>query len=129
LTHEEIAKKIGKSRSSVTELLSLRMIPDEIKAICIENDVLSKSQLLQVARQPSEAKMREVIRRFAQGTLNREQARQERNPDKKPRNSAFRFVPPTKDFRLTLQFRKGSVEREQVIAALRRVIETLESEA
>jgi ParB family chromosome partitioning protein len=129
LTHEEIAKKIGKSRSSVTELLSLRMIPDEVKGICIENGVISKSQLLQVARQPSEAKMREAIRRFAQGTLNRDQARQERNPDKKPRNSAFRFVPPTKDFRLTLQFRKGSVERDQIIAALRRVIETLESEA
>ncbi|HUZ46691.1 MAG TPA: ParB/RepB/Spo0J family partition protein [Terriglobia bacterium] len=129
LTHEEIARKIAKSRSSVTELLSLRMIPDEIKAICIENGVISKSQLLQVARQPSEAKMREVIRRFAQGTLNRDQARQERNPDKKPREAAFRFIPPTKDFRLTLQFRKGSVEREQVIAALRRVIETLESDS
>ncbi|MCL5006106.1 MAG: ParB/RepB/Spo0J family partition protein [Acidobacteria bacterium] len=129
LTHEEIAKKIGKSRSSVTELLSLRMIPDEVKAICIENGVISKSQLLQVARQPSEAKMREVIRRFAQGTLNRDQARQERNPEKKPRNAAFRFVPPTKDFRLTLQFRKGSVERDQVIAALRRVLEELENEA
>ncbi len=103
------------------------MIPDEIKAMCIESGVISKSQLLQVARQPSEAKMREVIRRFAQGTLNREQARQERNP--KPRNTPFRFVPPTKDFRLTLQFRKGSGEREQVIAALRRVIETLESES
>jgi ParB family transcriptional regulator, chromosome partitioning protein len=128
LTHEEISKKIGKSRSSVTELLSLRMIPDEIKAICIGNGVISKSQLLQVARQPSEAKMREAIRRFAQGTLNRDQARQERNPDKKNRNSAFRFVPPTKDFRLILKFRKGSVERDQVIAALRRVIETLESE-
>ena len=129
LTHEDIAKKIGKSRSSVTELLSLRMIPDEVKAICIENGVISKSQLLQVARQPSEAKMREAIRRFAQGTLNRDQARQERNPDKKPRDAAFRFVPPTKDFRLTLQFRRGSVERDQIIAALRRVIETLESEA
>ncbi len=127
LTHEEIARKISKSRSSVTELLSLRLIPDEIKAMCIESGVISKSQLLQVARQPSEARMREVIRRFAQGTLNREQARQERNP--KSRNTPFRFVPPTKDFRLTLQFRKGSGEREQVIAALRRVIETLESES
>ncbi|MEJ2010258.1 MAG: ParB/RepB/Spo0J family partition protein [Acidobacteriota bacterium] len=129
LTHEEIAGKIGKSRSSVTELLSLRIIPDEIKAACIESGVLSKSQLLQVARQPTEAKMRDVIRRFAQGTLNREQARQERNPDKRPQNGSFRFVPPTRDFKLTLKFRKGNVEREQVIAVLRRVLEELENEA
>jgi ParB family chromosome partitioning protein len=128
LTHEEIAKKIGKSRSSVTEVLGLRSIPDELKALCIENGVLSKSQLLQVARQPREAKMREVIRRFALGTLNRDQARQERNPDKKPRHAIFNFVPPGKEFRLTLRFRKGRVERDDVIQALHRILETLQSE-
>src|SRR5579875_1733135 len=64
LTHEEIARRVSKGRCS---------IPDEIKALCIEKGVLSKSQLLQVARQPTEAKMRDLIRRFALGTLNREQ--------------------------------------------------------
>ena len=126
LTHEEISRKIGKSRSSVTELLTLRIIPDEIKAACIENGVISKSQLLQVARQPTEAKMRDFVRRFAQGTLNRDEARHERNPGKKPHTGLFRYVPPTKDFRLTLQFKKGNVQREQVIATLRRVLEELE---
>jgi hypothetical protein len=38
-------------------------------------------------------------------------------------------VPPTKDFKLTLQFRKNSVEREEVIQALKRIIETLEKES
>ncbi len=128
LTHEEIAKKLGKSRSSVTEVLSLRSIPDELKGLCIENGVLSKSQLLQVARQLSDAKMKEVIRRFGLGTLNRDQARRERNPDKKPRHAIFNFVPPAKEFRLTLQFRKNHVEREEVIQVLRRILETLESE-
>src|SRR2546425_3656041 len=33
-THEEIAKKIGKSRSSVTEALSLSGMPAEIKDLC-----------------------------------------------------------------------------------------------
>lgn len=129
LTHEEIAKKIGKSRSSVTEMLSLRMIPDELKALCIESGVLSKSQLLQVARQPHESKMREVVRRFAQGMLNRDQARQERNPGKKPQNVPFCFVPPSREFRLSLKFRKGGADRAQIIAALRRVIEALEAES
>ena len=129
LTHEDIAHKIGKSRPSVTELLSLRMIPDAVKGLCIEAGIISKSQLLQVARQPNEAKMRDIVRRFAQGTLNRDQARQERNPGKKPRQAAFQYVPPTKEFRLTLRFRKSNIERKELIAALRRVIETLESEA
>lgn len=128
LTHEEIARKIGKGRSSVTELLSLRSLPPRIKALCLEKGVISKSQLLQVARQESEEKMRDLVNRFALGTVNRDQARQERQPDRKPQPAVFRFVPPAKDFRLVLQFRKSSVERREVIQALRRIIETLESE-
>jgi ParB family chromosome partitioning protein len=128
LTHDEIAQRIGKSRSTVTELFTLRAIPDEIKALCIEKGVLSKSQLLQVARQPSEGKMRNLVRLFALGMMNRDQAREERQPDHKPRNAVFRFVPPAKEFKLTLRFRKNSVERGEVIQALKRIIEALESE-
>ncbi len=129
LTHDDIARRIGKSRSTVTELFTLRAIPDEIKALCIEKGILSKSQLLQVARQTSEAKMRNVIRLFALGMLNRDQAREERQPVKKPRSGVFRFVPPAKEFKLTMQFRKNTVSREEIIQALRRIIETLEKEA
>jgi ParB family chromosome partitioning protein len=128
LTHDEIARKIGKGRSSITESLNLRNIPDPIKAECIEKGVLSKSQLLQVSRQPNEAKMRDLVRRFALGLVTRDQAREERQPDKKPKNAVFRFVPPTKDFKLVMQFRRNSVQREEVIQTLRRVIEMLENE-
>jgi ParB family chromosome partitioning protein len=125
LTHEEIARKISKSRSSVTELLSLRSIPDSIKALCLEKRVSSKSQLLQVARQENEAAMRNLVHRFALGLINRDQAREERAPRRKP--AVFRFVSPAKEYKLVLQFRKNSVERREVITALRRIIEALEN--
>jgi ParB family transcriptional regulator, chromosome partitioning protein len=128
LTHEEIAKKIGKGRSSITESLSLRSIPDAIKGLCIEKGVVSKSQLLQVSRQPNEAKMKDLVRRFALGMVTRDQAREERQPEKKPKSAVFRFVPPTKDFKLVMQFRRNAVQREEVIETLRRVIEMLETE-
>ncbi|MGD0222486.1 MAG: ParB/RepB/Spo0J family partition protein [Terriglobia bacterium] len=128
LTHEEIANRIAKSRSSITETLSLRTIPDSVKAQCIEAGVLSKSQLLQVARQPTETKMRDLVRRFALGLVNREQARAERNPDKKAQHAVFNYVPPAKEFKLVLKFRKSNVEREEILAALRRIIATLETE-
>jgi ParB family chromosome partitioning protein len=127
LNHEEIAQRLAKGRSSVTEVLSLRAIPDEVKALCIEQGVLSKSQLLQVARE-QESKMRDLVRRFALGMVNREQAREERNPEKRPRSYAFRYVPPAQEFKLVLQFRKQKVERREVIQALRRIIDALESE-
>jgi ParB family transcriptional regulator, chromosome partitioning protein len=128
LTHEEIALRLGKGRSSITEILSLRSIPDEVKALCIEQGVLSKSQLLQVARQDHESKMCDLVRRFALGMVNREQAREERHPESKPRSYAFRYVPPAKEFKLLLQFRKQRVERQEIIEVLRGIIETLESE-
>ncbi|MGD0697813.1 MAG: ParB/RepB/Spo0J family partition protein [Terriglobia bacterium] len=126
MTHDDIARRLGKSRSSITESLSLRAIPDEIKALCIETGVLSKSQLLQVARQPTETKMRELIRRFGLGTVTRDQAREERNPEKKVR--AFRFVPPGKEFTLVVKFRRNNIQREEIIRALREVLAKLESE-
>jgi ParB family transcriptional regulator, chromosome partitioning protein len=127
LTHEEIAHRLSKGRSSITESLSLRSIPDSIKALCIENRILSKSQLLQVARQPSEGKMRDLVRRFALGIVNREQARAERNPGSKAPAATFRFVPPSKEFKLVLRFRRKNVERAEIIQALRRILETLEN--
>ncbi len=127
LTHEDIARRLSKGRSSITESLSLRSIPDSIKGLCIENRILSKSQLLQVARQPSEAKMRDLVRRFALGMVNREQARAERNPTAKPPGAAFRFVPPSKEFKLVLRFRRKNVERQEIIQALRRILEALEN--
>src|SRR6516225_5593134 len=53
-THDDVAKKIGRARSSVSETLSLRNIPEGLRKKCIEHGVLSKSMLLQIARQPTE---------------------------------------------------------------------------
>ena len=44
-THEDVAKKIGRARSSVTETLSLRAIPEPMRRKCLEHGILSKSVL------------------------------------------------------------------------------------
>ena len=72
-THDDIAKKIAKARSSVTETMSLRVIPEVVRKRCLELGVVSKSVLLQVARQPNERKMLESVHRIAQGGLTRDE--------------------------------------------------------
>src|SRR5690348_6226996 len=72
-THDDIARKIGKARSSVTETLSLRNIPEPVRRRCAEKGIASKSLLLQVARQPNEKKMLEAIHRIAMGGLTRDE--------------------------------------------------------
>src|SRR6202049_2736989 len=41
-THDDIAKKIGRARSSVTETVALRAIPDSLRDRCIEDGIISK---------------------------------------------------------------------------------------
>jgi ParB family transcriptional regulator, chromosome partitioning protein len=62
--HDEIAKKISKSRSTVTELMSVAGIPAEIRVKCRELNLNSKSSLLEVARQFDEPAMYEYLERF-----------------------------------------------------------------
>jgi ParB family transcriptional regulator, chromosome partitioning protein len=130
-THEQIAKKIGKARSSVTETLSLNTLPEEIKEQCRQAQVLSKSMLLQIVRQPSREKMVELVRRFAQGEVSRDEARKERvqGENARPQNFVFRFRPPTNDFTLDLRFSKSHVEKEELIAALSSILKALKEDS
>lgn len=49
-TQDDVAKIIGKARSTVTELLSLLKLPDHIKSVCRMSDTIRKSFLVELAR-------------------------------------------------------------------------------
>jgi ParB family chromosome partitioning protein len=131
-THEDIARKIAKARSSVTEVLSLRNIPESIRRDCVESGVVSKSLLLQIARQPNEKKMAETLQRILQGGLTRDEARRERREEAvagpRPQPFIFNFKPEGEAFRLRIQFRKSSVSREELITTLRDILASLEEQ-
>ena len=130
-THDDIAKKIGKARSSVTETLSLRVIPDSIRGLCVDKGIVTKSLLLQVSRQPNERKMRDMVERIAAGGLSRDEARRERKeeqaPEPRPKPFLFDYQPGDGAFRVRVQFRKSQVSREELAAALRSLLRELES--
>jgi ParB family transcriptional regulator, chromosome partitioning protein len=129
-THEDVAKKIGKARSSVTETLSLRNIPDSLRRKCIEQGIVSKSLLLQIARQPSEKKMAEMFRRILQGGLTRDEARRERREDQagpqRPHPFIFHFEPENESYKFRIQFKKSHVSRDELISTLREILAQLE---
>jgi ParB family chromosome partitioning protein len=133
-THEDIAKKIAKARSSVTETMSLRVIPEALRKMCVDAGIVSKSLLLQIARQPSERKMQEAIHRIAQAGLTRDEARRERQEETgsagpRPQPFIFNFRPENEAFKLRIQFRKSNVSRTELIDSLRNLIEMLEQDA
>jgi len=132
-THEEIARKIGKSRTSVTELLSLRLIPGPVRRHCVENGVISKSLLLQIARQPTPSKMSDMVGRISQGNLTRDQARRARQQEQgsapRPEPYVFSYRPGDDSFLLRLQFRRSQVSREELVAALHDALASIERSA
>jgi ParB family chromosome partitioning protein len=131
-THEDIARKIGRARSSVTETLSLLNIPEPLRKKCVDRGIQSKSLLLQIARQPTEKKMQETMQRIAHGGLTRDEARRERREEKdtgpRPQPYIFNFQPANESYRLRIQFRKSHVSREELIATLRSLVAALESQ-
>jgi len=130
-THEDIARKIGRARSSVTETLSLRNIPEPLRKRCMEKGIVSRSLLLQVARQPNEKKMAEMATRIIRGGLTRDEARRERRDEQtsgpRPQPYIFNFKPEDESFHLRLQFRRSSVSREELVDTLRAIAEAIES--
>jgi ParB family chromosome partitioning protein len=130
-THDDIARKIGRARSSVTETMSLHVIPSEIRKACIERGILTKSLLLQVARQPSEKRMQEMVHRIAQGGLTRDEARKARQQqtESAPRPQPFLFDYRAEDesFHVRVQFRKSQVSREELASVLRSILREIES--
>jgi ParB family chromosome partitioning protein len=132
-THEMMAEKIGKSRSSITETLSLTAIPEDVRQLCRLADIQSKSLLLQIVRQGEPAKMVALLERLQREGVNRQVARRAAKEGQKagrgrPRNYTFRYQPKEKSFSLALQFKKSQVPRDEVVRALQRIIEDLMAE-
>lgn len=127
-THEDMARKLGKSRTSITESLSLNNMPEDVRNLCRLADISSKSTLLQIVRQADPQKMLALVERLtSHGTATREQVRREtaKPSSTRPQPFVFEFRPPTKAFDLKLKFRKGAVEKAEIIDALENIIREL----
>ena len=130
-THEDMARRLGKSRTAITESLSLNNMPEEVKNLCRLADITSKSLLLQIVRQGDPEKMIALIEKLGRdGGVTREAVRKETAKPKpgRPKAFVFSYKAPTKAFNLSLKFTKSKVERDEVISALEAIIQDLRNQ-
>lgn len=124
--HEEIARKLGKARTSVTETISIAGIPPDVRELCRRADIASKSMLLQIARQPTDDEMREFVLKIGAAGLTRDQAREIRQgKPQKIRNYSYQYDDPANEWSLTVTFRSSEVTAEDVKSALEKAIATI----
>ena len=128
-THEEIARKLGKSRTVITEALSLNRMPETVQERCRQADIESKSMLLQIVRQDTEDAMHELVDRITGEGITREQARRFKRPDtgdeRKPKRYVFRYAPEDDAFQFSLSFPRPDVQKAELVTALQSVLERL----
>ena len=121
-THEDVARKVGKSRSTVTEALSIASIPEPIRKICRKADIVSKSILLQIVRQPDDKSMRAMAEQIAEQGLTRDGARKARRAFVDPTGSSepyiYRYEPAGREFRVEVKFKRSRVTPEELFEAL-----------
>ena len=121
-THEEVAKKVGKSRSTVTEALSIAAIPEEIREICRDSEINSKSLLLQIVRQPDDESMRVMAEQIGTEGLTRDGARKARKAYIDPTGASepyvYRFEAPGREFKVEVKFKKANISPEELFEAL-----------
>ncbi len=137
-TQEEIAKKISKSRSTVTELMTIAGIPQSLRERCKALKLNSKANLLGVARQFDEAAMVEYLDNLGNSKRVGRTSGSSSNPTPKGATAAkmsdsndtsFTYKSEKGDFTLTLAFAESTsqVVDKQVLRALKEAFEAVRS--
>lgn len=143
-THESLARRVGRPRTSITESLALLNIPEGVREMCAAAGIHSRRGLLRVARQPDEAAMAAAVERLARGIEAAEtgagpgkgaesgksgKTGRSGKKDGRSRRFVFRYAPRGAPFRLQMTFRRSQVENEEVLDALRQLVRQLEESA
>jgi ParB family chromosome partitioning protein len=129
--HDEIAKKIGKARSTVTEVLQISKIPIELRDLCRASQITSRSTLIEIAKQKTHEDMKLLIEQIQYRELRREDTRElskklKGTDQKRQKRYVFNFKPNNKDtYRLRMEFKSQKVSKKEIIDILTEIIKKL----
>lgn len=127
-THEEVSKRIGRARNSVTESIRISDIPDPVREFCRRADIRTKSVLLQIARCSNPEEMLAMIESIARDQLNRDHARAFRRERKPRKQFVYKYKTDDGLFSFSLKYRRENASRDEIIARLRELIAKLEAQ-
>ena len=136
-THEQIARKLGRSRTSITELLGLNRMPEPVKEACRRADITTKSTLMEIVRQRCEEDMLALVKAVASESLTRDEVRERKRgnggagasrPSGRERPFVFKYRPPNQGYSLSLRFEREDVAPRELLSTLEQIVTELRAE-
>lgn len=137
-THEQIARKLGRSRPSITEIISLTRMPERVREACRRADIVAKSTLMEIVRQPTEEAMLALVEAVSNSQLTRDEVRELKRTTGDPAGSqatlqrlrpyVFKYKPANRDFTLSLKFDREAVDPRELVDTLEAILAELRQE-
>ncbi len=128
-THEQVARKLGRSRTSITEIIGLAKMPEVVKEACRRADISTKSTLMEIVRQPDVPSMLALVAAVSEEELTRDQVRERKRAGAgeapqgtRVRPFVFKYRPPNRDFTLSLKFDREAVDPRELLTTLESII-------
>ncbi len=135
-THDQIAHKISKSRTTVTELLAISGLPNDVRTKCRQAKINSKTTLLEIARQFDETAMFDYLNRVGTAKVSRRPQEKtdkkrigsETGPDLHPLpGDRFEYTSPKQNFTLELKFTRPGFRRSDILKALKQAFDDVKA--
>ncbi|MDD8019621.1 MAG: ParB/RepB/Spo0J family partition protein [Acidobacteriota bacterium] len=133
-SHQDLASRIGKSRSTITEIISVCRIPNELREKLKTAGINSRSTIVEISKIDDLHLMSRAVEQIIEKRLSRSDTRdltklfKEKEEHEKTKPYVFNYVPPdNKAFKLRIEFKKQIVTRQELISILEEVIQKLKS--
>ncbi len=125
-SHDQIAEKVGKARSTVTEIVNVSKIPDEVRKVCRENNIESRSTIIEISKQKNKDDMYKLLYQIKKRELKREDTRDLSKIIKgkqiKEKAFVYNYVEKEKTYKFKLEIKKPKVTKEEIIVILEDIL-------
>jgi ParB family chromosome partitioning protein len=134
-THQEIAQKIGKSRVTITELIRITDLPEEILERCMELKINSKTFLQELVKLESIEQMKEMLENYSEEPFSRDKIKEKRKAQKERKTTGksaktFRFNLTSEDKSVKIKFdiKSQEADKNKIIAILEKLVSDLKED-
>ncbi len=128
-SHKQISEKIGKARSTITEIISISKIPKEIRDLCEEFSIKSRGTIIEIAKQGNADDMYRLITQVKKRELKREDTRDLskmiKGKETKINKYVYKYEEKDKSFRLKIEFKQPKITKNEIVQILEKLIEKL----